>query len=101
MIINILIILLILLWIIFINGFITLKKIDNFHSKLNNNIKVISCNCKVLSSPGHMNHITHKILCPIFRKLNPHISYEQFMRSEGFPGTIDCTWPIINVLSNS
>lgn len=62
-------------------------------------INVINCDCEELNT-NHSARISHKLRCPIFRKLNKNLTTKEFMISEGFPNEKDFDWPSISQNKN-
>jgi len=69
------------------------KYIFSFYQKIPNK-KVISCDCKECQT-WHTGQVQHKMICPIFRKKNPDLTFGEFMEYEGFgfSGVNDMDWP--------
>lgn len=69
------------------------KNIFSFYQKIPNK-NIISCECKE-SQTWHTGQVQHKMICPIFRKRNPSLTFGEFMEYEGFgfPGVNDADWP--------
>jgi hypothetical protein len=55
----------------------------------------ISCGCYELQT-SHPGRVQHKLRCPIFRKLNPNLTIQQFLKFEGFPSDQYENWPELN-----
>lgn len=57
-------------------------------------LQVISCECPDLAT-WHPGRVAHKSTCRKFRELNPNLTYQAFMKDEGFPlTTVDSgEWP--------
>jgi hypothetical protein len=59
-----------------------------------------SCKCRALET-SHPGRMQHKLCCPIFRRLNPHLTVQAYMSSEGFPNSHRTAWPALKLKSSS